>query len=83
MPKLTLNTSVKARKRFAKLIDQYEDSFTEGLTPPHFRNLCYAHQVLQQYYKIDIDERLEELEQFAAQGGFTRARKKGEQSEQK
>ena len=76
MPRLTLNNPVKARKRLAKVINSYEiDTETDG-TPPtvRVRTLAYMHQVLQGYFKIDVDERIEELERFAEQGGFRRAK---------
>ena len=75
MPKRTLSSYKGARYILGKLIEDYKLKAEKDMSPPHFRNLCYAFQVLAGYFKLDFEERLEELEKFAELGGFERIKR--------
>ena len=74
MPKLSLKTYKGARHRLTKVIERFEIATKNDNTPHTVRTLAYLHQVLQGYFKIDQDDRIEALEKFAEEGGFDRAK---------
>lgn len=76
MPKRTLSSYKGARYNLAKLIEQYKIKAEKDLTPHAMRTICYAFQTLAQYFKLDQEQRIEDLEKFAEEGGFKRAKHK-------
>ena len=73
MPKLPLKTQRQAQNALTKVLRHYQLSLSETPTPHEVRTVAYLHQVLQGYFKIDVNDRIDELEAFAELGGFERA----------